>query len=77
MSYIRQYSPIFRHSEKILNTTDSALQQLTNLNQKYPEKKLRIAIEAGGCHGFQYKFSLESRTQSESEIKFESDKDDL
>ena len=57
--FIRQYSPIFRQSEKILNVTEPACDQLNILKQKFPEKKLRIAIEAGGCQGFQYKFSLE------------------
>lgn len=55
---IRRYSPIFKHAEKILNVTEGALDQLKVLKQKFPEKKLRIAIEAGGCQGFQYKFSF-------------------
>ena len=48
---------------KSLNVTDSASNQLNLLKQKFPEKKLRVAVEAGGCHGFQYKFSLETKTE--------------
>lgn len=61
----RHYSPIFHSStkEKSLNVTDSALNRLRVLKQKFPEKMLRIAVEAGGCHGFQYKFSLDGTTE--------------
>lgn len=64
---IRRYSPVFKCAEKILNLTDPAFDQLKVLKQKFPEKKLRIAIEAGGCQGFQYKYSFD----------LESDPDDM
>lgn len=62
----RHYSPIFHSSskEKSLNVTDSAFNRLRVLKQKFPEKILRIAVEAGGCHGFQYKFSLDGTAES-------------
>lgn len=59
----RNYSALFRDpndSNKILTLTDAACEQLRILLQKFPEKNLRVAVEAGGCHGFQYKFSLET-----------------
>jgi hypothetical protein len=62
----RFYSPpIFKDqtNSKSLNVTDSASSQLNLLKQKFPEKRLRVAVEAGGCHGFQYKFSLETKTE--------------
>ncbi|KAK1389651.1 iron-sulfur assembly protein IscA-like 2, mitochondrial [Heracleum sosnowskyi] len=32
------------------------------------EKMLRLSIEAGGCSGFQYKFSLDDKTNSDDRI---------
>ena len=57
--------PQFKDQKNIksLNVTDSASNQLTLLKQKFPKKTLRIAVETGGCHGFQYKFSLETKTE--------------
>lgn len=65
----RFYSPLFKdlQGEKSLNVTDSALNQLKVLKQKFPEKRLRLAVEAGGCHGFQYKFSLETDESNDSD----------
>lgn len=62
----RFYSPpIFKDqtNKKSLNVTDSASKQLTLLKQKFPEKRMRVAVEAGGCHGFQYKFSFETEAE--------------
>ncbi len=59
----RNYSPHFRdptNFNRILNVTDAACDQLRLLKGKFPEKKFRLAVEAGGCHGFQYKFSLDT-----------------
>lgn len=32
------------------------------------EKMLRLSIEAGGCSGFQYKFSLDDETNSDDRL---------
>lgn len=66
----RNYSPHFRDPKdfnRILNVTDAACDQLRTLRQKFPEKKLRLAVEAGGCHGFQYKFSLDSTKELDTD----------
>ena len=55
---IRPYSPFIKSPTSALELTKSASERLKALRQKFPNKALRIAVEAGGCHGFQYKFSL-------------------
>lgn len=61
----RFYSPpTFKSTDQkfkdfTLNLTESALTRLTRLKKNFPDAKLRVAVEAGGCHGFQYKFNLE------------------
>jgi hypothetical protein len=45
--------------------TDAAISKLQQLKQKFPEKTLRIAVEPGGCHGFQYKFILDLNRESD------------
>ena len=64
----RYYSPFFRDSIKIksINVTGSACDQLRALRDKFPEKMLRVAVEAGGCHGFQYKFMLDEKCAADS-----------
>lgn len=67
----RFYSPILFENAKnspqrSLTITDSAAEQLQVLKQKFPEKVLRVSVEPGGCHGFQYKFELEPEVKPES-----------
>lgn len=43
-----------------------ALQRMKELQaDEDAEKMLRLSIEAGGCSGFQYKFSLDDKTNSD------------
>lgn len=44
---------------KEFKVTTEACDQLNSLKQKFPHKILRVSVETGGCHGFQYKFALE------------------
>lgn len=74
---LRRYSPTFRQSDKLFTVTDSALDKLKVLQKKYPEKRLRVAIDAGGCHGFQYKFSLETRINEEKSINQQNQSDEM
>lgn len=42
--------------------SEAASQQLNKIkeNDKNPDQVLRVAVESGGCHGFQYLLSLKS-----------------
>ncbi|KAF8160882.1 hypothetical protein B0H34DRAFT_653794 [Crassisporium funariophilum] len=43
-----------------LEITDRAAEQLMNIasREQNPEAALRVAVESGGCHGYQYKMEL-------------------
>lgn len=53
--------------EPTIFLTDRAINQLHKIALKNPEKAelmaLRIAVEPGGCHGYQYKMELEEETE--------------
>ena len=54
--------------EKKLNFTDQALNQI-NLITKGDEKKyFRITVQGGGCSGFKYNFSFDSKTNGDDVI---------
>lgn len=52
---------------RIIESTQSAVERLKELQQKHPKQALRIAIEPGGCHGFQYKFILDDSANKEAD----------
>lgn len=39
-----------------LKITESCLNKITQFQEKFPDKLIRIVIDGGGCQGFQYKF---------------------
>lgn len=41
------------------------MQRLKQLQQSKPRQRLRLLVEAGGCHGFQYKFALDPQVTPE------------
>lgn len=52
----------FSHSHlklSSINLTDDCVKRLKELSVKYPHKYLRVAVEGGGCSGFQYIFNLD------------------
>jgi len=53
--------------EATIQMTERAAEQLRSIaeRQKNPEAALRIAVESGGCHGYQYKMELATSTQSD------------
>lgn len=53
--------------------TDNCVRRMKELQAgEHKEKMLRLSIEAGGCSGFQYEFSLDDKTNSDDRI-FERD----
>ncbi|EYU38634.1 hypothetical protein ABFS83_12G150000 [Erythranthe nasuta] len=60
-------------STETVNMTDGCIRRMKELQADDPSKKLlRLSIEAGGCSGFQYNFSLEDKTNNDDRI-FEKD----
>ncbi|GER33728.1 iron-sulfur cluster insertion protein ErpA [Striga asiatica] len=60
-------------SPDAVHMTDSCVRRMKELQAGESSKKLlRLSIEAGGCSGFQYNFSLDEKTNSEDRI-FEQD----
>ncbi|CAG8683100.1 24454_t:CDS:2 [Cetraspora pellucida] len=57
-----------------IEITDRAAKQLNFIahREKKPNNALRIAIDSGGCHGFQYFYDLmDSNTTKENDVVFE------
>ncbi|OIT07612.1 PREDICTED: iron-sulfur assembly protein IscA-like 2, mitochondrial [Nicotiana attenuata] len=53
--------------------TESCVRRMKELQAgEHKEKMLRLSVEAGGCSGFQYEFSLDDKTNSDDRI-FERD----
>ncbi|XP_060167282.1 iron-sulfur assembly protein IscA-like 2, mitochondrial [Lycium barbarum] len=53
--------------------TENCVRRIKELQAgEHKEKMLRLSVEAGGCSGFQYEFSLDDKTNSEDRI-FERD----
>ncbi|KAI8563041.1 hypothetical protein RHMOL_Rhmol03G0082300 [Rhododendron molle] len=58
-----------------IHMTDNCVRKMKELQSDEAsgrEKMLRLSIEAGGCSGFQYNFSLDDKTDSDDRI-FEKD----
>ncbi|KAH9833473.1 uncharacterized protein C8Q71DRAFT_712811 [Rhodofomes roseus] len=53
--------------EAQLEITDRAAEQLRSLanREQSPNAALRIAVESGGCHGYQYKLELAKKRQAD------------
>ncbi|KDO30500.1 hypothetical protein SPRG_04402 [Saprolegnia parasitica CBS 223.65] len=75
----RAARPARRHFSSNLNLPDiiitrDAVKQLNKLNTTAnPKQYLRVAVEGGGCSGFQYILTLEHDTREEDDQTFEKD----
>lgn len=70
--WLRNGSSLASSDSKALELTDAALLQLRTLRQRHPDRTLRVAVEPGGCHGFQYKFTLNTMQQREPDDMYDS-----
>ncbi|KAI7999094.1 hypothetical protein LOK49_LG10G01388 [Camellia lanceoleosa] len=68
-------SPSLSPSLDVVHITDNCVQKMKELQADEASGKgklLRLSIEAGGCSGFQYTFSLDDKTNADDRI-FERD----
>ena len=55
----------------MINITDSAIKQITKLNNEIAQNDqyMRIFVEAGGCSGFEYGMSFDCEKEGDSKIE--------
>ena len=54
--------------EKKLEFTDSAKNQIDKIIKNDKKKYFRIAVQGGGCSGFKYNFSFDSKVEKDDII---------
>ena len=54
--------------EKKLNFTDQALNQINIITKDQDKKFFRITVQGGGCSGFKYNFSFDTKTNDDDII---------
>ena len=54
--------------EKKLEFTDSAINQIEKITKSDQKKYFRIAVQGGGCSGFKYNFSFDSKVEKDDII---------
>ncbi|KAM3274818.1 hypothetical protein ACQJBY_043673 [Aegilops geniculata] len=56
---------------EVVSMTDNCVRRLKELHTKEPSAKgnmLRLSVEAGGCSGFQYTFSLDNKENADDRV---------
>ncbi|CAI9097737.1 OLC1v1034213C1 [Oldenlandia corymbosa var. corymbosa] len=62
-------SPSQSESLVAVHMTDNCVRRMKELqSHEGKEKMLRLSIEAGGCSGFQYNFSLDDKSDSDDRV---------
>ena len=51
--------------EKKLEFTESAINQIEKITKSDGKKYFRIAVQGGGCSGFKYNFSFDSKIEKD------------
>ena len=54
--------------EKKLNFTDQALNQINIITKDQDKKFFRITVQGGGCSGFKYNFSFDTKSNNDDII---------
>ena len=54
--------------EKKLNFTDKALNQINAIIKEQDKKYFRITVQGGGCSGFKYNFSFDTKSNNDDII---------
>ena len=54
--------------EKKLNFTDQALNQINAITKDQDKKFFRITVQGGGCSGFKYNFSFDTKSNDDDII---------
>ena len=54
--------------KKKIEFTDSAKNQIDKITKSDKEKYFRIAVQGGGCSGFKYNFSFDSKVEKDDII---------
>ena len=54
--------------EKKLNFTDQALNQINIITKDQDKNFFRITVQGGGCSGFKYNFSFDTKTNDDDVI---------
>ena len=54
--------------ENKLNFTDQALNQINIITKDQDKKFFRITIQGGGCSGFKYNFSFDTKTNDDDVV---------
>ncbi|KAJ3149315.1 [4Fe-4S] proteins maturation [Geranomyces michiganensis] len=58
----------------VLVVSQNAANRINEINKRTKsEKMLRVTVESGGCHGFQYKMELTAETDPEDDTVFDLD----
>ncbi|SOV73688.1 iron-sulfur assembly protein, putative [Plasmodium sp. gorilla clade G3] len=65
-----------KNKEPIIQLTNEAINKMKEINLKYKNSKaLKVCVEAGGCSGFQYSFSLIDKNNIKDKEQIVYDKD--
>ena len=54
--------------EKKLNFTDKALNQINIITKDQDKEFFRITVQGGGCSGFKYNFSFDTKTNDDDVV---------
>ena len=60
-----KYKDYILNNYEKLEFTESAINQIEKITKSENEKYFRIAVQGGGCSGFKYNFSFDSKIEKD------------